>query len=164
MRMDEAGIGSHRQMQLVRRDRQQKHVSGTRPLRGNRTEVMSHAASDSRGIAAAKPVIARNALARDGKDLRHKADAVQPGACVASLRTECASDERPRPLLEMVQISGSRVTGQQIVAGQVRLAAEVRGVLETRHAGPEPFVAPLAEFHSATGLDRTPRQITQAHC
>jgi hypothetical protein len=45
----------------------------------------------------------------------------------------------------------------------VRLAPEVHGIVEPRHASVEPLVAAFAQGDAAAGLDRRARQVANAH-
>src|SRR5690349_2364640 len=61
----------------------------------------------------------------------------------------------------MTMRSGSWVASQQIVAGQVRLSAEVHRIREPRNAGLESLVTALAQLHETAGLDDRTWQIAQ---
>src|SRR5690348_13292748 len=45
----------------------------------------------------------------------------------------------------------------------MRLAAEIRGIVEPRHAGLEPLVAALAKLDPAARLDARARNVTDLH-
>lgn len=129
--MDEAAIREDREVKLVDGNRQQQQIPRPRLLPGHAPERSEERVNDFRSIVSAQPIISPHQV--DWQIIRRQgeSDAIDTGFGIAPLRAKACPDQRPRTFgMDVRQGSGSRIAGQQLVAGKVRLAAEVGGVVE----------------------------------
>lgn len=139
-------------MKLVRRYRQQQQVPGSRCLAADPAKITRQGSLKLGAMVAPQPIVVSSGLNRQLISNDAEPNAIEPVQRVPPLRPIGSADQQSGPFgVHYSHRSGSRVAGQQVIAWQVGLAAEVDGIVEPLRAGRQPLVAALGKLDHGTG-------------
>lgn len=131
MSVDKAPVRLNGEVKLIGSRREQHQVAAAHLFVWDAPKLGVEAACELRQMISSEAVVAPDCLGLNAKGLNDNTNTIQT-AFAATLREKGHADERSRSrgIIDLHQGSGSGVAGQQIVAGQVRFAAEIRGIVE----------------------------------